>query len=232
MTFGRKQFGRKQVIPPPRPGAPTLPVNTPDDDGKLRAIPKAVFDGPNGAFLRSMGYSPDDPRNIIPQAEDFDRMVQESGQRQELRRRKLEAELLARYGHNQIRPFFTCGEGVMNGRVGNWLIRSMKLMPYDEWNVTYLPTDEATARVMDLPLHPGTSIPPIDETIVAKLTPIMESLEDARLGSRQAMAGDYNPELAEAFLDMVDHHRRAVTDYLATLKPMVIRLIAEVQGQP
>ncbi|MEL6529041.1 MAG: hypothetical protein AAGK01_08320 [Pseudomonadota bacterium] len=231
MTFAGQHGGNDRVLHASRHNPPTMPTPVPDDDGKLRAIPKAVFDGPNGAFLKSMGMSPDDPSNIIPQAEDFDRMVQESLKRQEERRCAIEADLLEKHGHNAIRPFFVCGEGVLNSELGNWMIRAMKLMPYDEWNVAYLPTDDATAAVMGLPLHPCQSIDPIDQTIVAKLTPIKESVEQALIESKQAMATGYDPDLAEKYLNFVDSRRAAILDYVGELKPLVIRMLAEVQEE-
>ncbi|MDJ0977332.1 MAG: hypothetical protein QNI87_02235 [Erythrobacter sp.] len=236
--FGKKQFGRKRVAEPqarqrvqPRsaPRHPDFPQPSRDDDGKVRAIPKAVFEGEQGKFLRDLGFGPDDERNIIPQAEDFDRMVQESLSRQEERRCQLEASLLEKYGHNQIRPFFICGEGVLNTSFGNWLIRAMKLMPYDEWNTTYLPLDEATASAMGLPLHPQQSIGPIDELILGKLRPIMDNVEVARGRSKEAMAGGYDPEKADQFLKYIDDQRENIVGFVEQVKPMIIELIAEVQ---
>ncbi|MEO0872131.1 MAG: hypothetical protein AAFY19_09265, partial [Pseudomonadota bacterium] len=195
-------------------------------------IPKAVFEGRNGKFLRDLGFDPDDESNIIPQAEDFDRMVQESLARQEERRCRLEADLLEKYGHNQIRPFFICGEGVLNTSFGNWLIRAMKLFPYDEWNTTYLPMDIPTAKIMELPLHPQQSIGPIDELILEKLRPIMDNVEVARRKSAEAMATEYDPEAAEQFLNYVDVQRENIVGFVEHIKPMVIELIADVQRKP
>ena len=57
------------------------------------------------------------------------------------------------HGHNAIRPFFVLSEPVYNSELGQWLIRLMNLMPYDDWNIVYLPMDRETQAAMGgLPL--------------------------------------------------------------------------------
>ncbi|MFM7403639.1 MAG: hypothetical protein ACKO1N_05975, partial [Erythrobacter sp.] len=55
--FGKKPFGRKNAEPVRQlaPVAAAMPHPVPDPDGKLRAIPKAIFDGPQGQFLKDLG---------------------------------------------------------------------------------------------------------------------------------------------------------------------------------
>lgn len=233
--FQRKTFGRKIAEPAVRP-APTLaaiPRAVPDADGKLRAIPRAIFEGPQGQFLKELGFSADDPSNIIPQADDFDRMIKQSLARQEERRCRLEAELLEEFGHNSLRPYFVCGEGVLNTPFGDWLIRAMKLMPYDEWNTIYLPTDAPTAAVMRLPQHPLSSLTPLDELILKNLTPIRDKVLVARAETMEAMEqveGGYDPDLAARFLAYVDQERENIVAYVERLKPLVIDLLADLEA--
>ncbi|TAD81395.1 MAG: hypothetical protein EAY70_04865 [Sphingomonadales bacterium] len=234
--FQRKAFGRKIAEPAARPApvAAAMPRSVPDADGKLRAIPKAIFDGPQGQFLKELGFSADDPSNIIPQAEDFDRMIKQSLARQEERRCRLEAELLQTYGHNSLRPYFICGEGVLNTPFGDWLIRSMQLMPYDEWNTIYLPTDAPTAAVMRLPQHPLASLTPLDELIHKNLAPIREKVLVARAQTMEAMErveGGYDPDLAARFLAYVDKERENIVAYVERIKPLVIDLLADLEAK-
>lgn len=234
--FQRKTFGRKATTPPvqPAPAPSSMARPVPDDDGKLRVIPKAVFDSPQGQFLKELGFGADDAQNIIPQADDFDLMIKQSLARQEERRCRLEAELLAKYGHNQLRPYFICGEGVLNTRFGDWLIRSMQLMPYDEWNTIYLPTDAPTAAAMELPMHPLASLGPLDEVILKNLSPIRDKVLVARAKSMAAMEqveGGYDPDLAQRFLAYVDQERANIVNYVERLKPMVIDLLDDLQSK-
>jgi hypothetical protein len=233
--FQRKPFGRKITEPPARPAPAPAPMPRPvvEDDGKLRVIPKAVFEGPQGKFLKDIGFTPDDPHNIIPQAGDFDRMIKQSLARQEERRCRLEAELLEKYGHNSLRPYFICGEGVLNTQLGDWMIRSMQLMPYDEWNTIYLPTDAPTAAVMRLPQHPLASLTALDEVIHKNLAPVRDKVLVARATTMEAMEqaeGGYDPDLAARFLAYVDKEREGIVAYVERIKPLVIDLLADVQG--
>lgn len=234
--FQRKTFGRKATTPPvqPAPVPSSMPRPVPDDDGKLRVIPKAVFDSPQGQFLRELGFGPDDACNIVPQADDVDRMIKQSLARQEERRCRLEADLLARYGHNQLRPYFICGEGVLNTQLGDWLMRVMKLMPYDEWNTIYLPTDAPTAAVMRLPLHPLASIGPIDEVIHKNLVPVRDKVLVAQARTIEAMEqaeGGYDPDLAQRFLAYLDSEREGIVNYVERIKPLLIDMLADLQSQ-
>lgn len=237
--FQRKIFGRRTVEPArpaavPAPARSVMPRPVPDEDGKLRAIPKAIFDGPQGQFLKDLGFSADDPSNIIPQAEDFDRMIKQSLARQEERRCRLEAELLAKYGHNSLRPYFICGEGVLNTQLGDWMIRAMKLMPYDEWNTIYLPTDAPTAAAMRLPQHPLASLTPLDELIHKNLSPVRDKVLVARAKTMEAMElaqGGYDPDLAERFLAYLDEERENIVAYIERIKPLVVDLLADLEAQ-
>ena len=59
--FGKKHLDykeKKRSAIPPHPG--------PDADGVTRAMPKEMWDGPHGDFLREIGVTPDDPSNVMP----------------------------------------------------------------------------------------------------------------------------------------------------------------------
>lgn len=220
-------FGRRKTPVQPLPQPPI------DSDGKRRVFGEAIFAGEHGEFLRKIGMSPDDPSNIIPSADDFDRQVQESLARQEERRRAIEADLLARHGHNVIRPFFVLAEPVYNGMLGQWLIRVMKLLPYDEWNVVYLPNDAATQAVMGgLPMHPRQSVGPIDELMVKQIGEFYDLHREAKqktdarvaeVGIQQAMP------VIDRYVAYTDQTRERVLAHVAKVRPMIVELIADVQ---
>ena len=226
--FGKKGAEGGAAPAPERQGSfPTVPR---DSDGKRRVFGEGVFET-HGDFLREIGFDINDPKNILPEPEDFDRKVQASLNRQDIRRQAIEADLLAKHGCNAIRPFFVLAEPVMNSKLGAWLIQVMDLMPYDDWNLVYLPTDQATASVMGLPLHPGMSIGPIDELMVERIGDFYARYEEGRRKAEALVMSDGQLETMEKFLEYKDNLRRIITDYVEGLKPKIIALIADVQSK-
>jgi len=231
-VFGRKGGGPEAAAPSsvhaqPDPAIYSAPR---DSDGRRRVFGEAIFET-HGDFLREIGFDIDDPKNIVPEREDFDRAIKDSLARQEERRCAIEAELLARHGVNNIRPFFVLAEGVYNSPVGNWLIQAMNLLPYEDWNVIYLPNDSATAAAMELPLHPRQAIGPIDELMATRMGEFRARLED---GHRKVSPHVGTPEgaaIVERFLEFKDKMRRDIVDYVGQIRPMLIELIADVQSK-
>ena len=208
----------------PFPGVPR------DSDGKRRVFGEAVY-AKHGDFLRELGKDINDPENILPEPEDFDRKVKASLNRQEMRRQAIEADLLAKHGCNAIRPFFVLAEPVLNSSLGAWLIQLMDLMPYDDWNLVYLPTDQATASAMGLPLHPGISIGPIDELMVKRIGEFHARFQDGRAKVDAMGHSSEQIDAMEKFLAYKDNMRTSIIDYVETVKPMIIELIADVQSK-
>lgn len=232
--FGKRRvpFGSKPA--PPKPavdGSPGLPPPPRDSDGKRRIFGEAIYET-HGDFLRKLGRDINDPDNILPEPEDFDRMVQESLQRQEVRRCAIEASLLEQHGCNAIRPFFVLAEPVLNSALGQWLIQVMNLLPYEDWNLVYLPTDRATAEAMGLPLHPGVSIGPIDELMVERIGGFRDRFADGRRKVDAIMLGDAPEqfEVMDKFLAYKDKMRTEIVDYVLSIKPMIVDLIVDVQS--
>jgi hypothetical protein len=56
-----KAFGAGAATPAATHG---FPPPAPDPDGATGVIPKAIWDGPNGAMLRRVGFLPDDPADL------------------------------------------------------------------------------------------------------------------------------------------------------------------------
>jgi len=224
-------FG-KRVTPTAR-STERFPI---DSDGKRRVFGEAiVFDGKHGKFLRTLGIDINDPANIIPDDAEFDRRVKESLAKQDARRTQIETELLRTHGHNAIRPFFILAEPVFNGPMGQWLIRLMNLLPYDDWNVVYLPLDRPTQAAMGgVPLHPCQSIGPIDDLMCKQIGTFHSQYWDAKQKVDQHVQ-KVGPVAASdviaGFVAYVDAMPARILGYVAEVRPMIVALIADVQNK-
>ena len=177
------------------------------------------------------GQAGGSPGNATPSGEIPARSVEDSLAQQEERRRLIEADLLQKHGTNAIRPFFVLSEPVYNSQLGVWLMRQMDLLPYDEWNLVYLPTDTPTAAAMQLPLHPGCSIKPIDDLMVERLGEIRGNFEEG-ISKTNALIerGDADQAMAR-FSAFREHMRQTIIQYVESLKPKIVELIADVQSK-
>lgn len=215
--------------------SPSIPQPSIDPDGKRRVFGEAVFAGKHRHMLWRLGFGPDDEANVIPDDAEFDRRIKQSLAQQDARRTKIEAELLRTHGHNAIRPFFILAEPVYNGQLGQWLIRLMNLLPYDDWNIVYLPLDRETQAAMGgLPLHPCQSIGPIDELMCQQIGTYFTQYQDAKrkvdahvekVGIQAAM------DVIGSFVTYVDNMPSRILEHVARVQPMIIGIIAEVQSK-
>lgn len=227
MVFGRRKDSPGTTGPGSRTEPPTPPV---DSDGKRRIFGEAVY-AEHGDFLRAIGHDINDPGNIVEEQADFDRLVRQSLEKQDQRRTKIMAELLARHGCNNIRPFFLFSEGIYNAPLGDWLIQIMRLMPYDDWNITYLPMDAKTAAAMRLPLHPQQSIPPVEDLVNERLSALWHQFTEARKRAYLRFEESQDMEHLAQFTKGADQMRQAILDWAASITPSIIQLIAEVQSR-
>jgi hypothetical protein len=225
-------FGKRKT---PAQNSQAIPLPSIDSDGKRRVFGEAVFAGKHGAMLRALGLSANDEANIIPDDAEFDRRIKQSLARQDARRTEIEAELLRTHGHNAIRPFFILAEPVYNSQLGQWLIRVMKLLPYDDWNVVYLPMDRETQTAMGgLPLHPRQSIGPIDELMRNRIGGYFSQFQDAKrkVDSHIEEVGiQAATDVIGGFVTYVDNMPPRILDFVAEVRPMIIELIADVQSK-
>ena len=153
--------------------------------------------------------------------------------KQDARRTRLEDELKRTHGHNAIRPFFVLSEPVYNSELGQWLIRLMNLMPYDDWNIVYLPMDRETQAAMGgLPLHPRQSIGPIDELMCQQLGTFYNAYKDAKRKVDlhvQEVGLSAAQDVLAGFVAYVDAMPQKILGHVAEVRPMIIELIADVQ---
>jgi hypothetical protein len=224
-------FGRRV-----RPAARSAEAPPVDSDGKRRVFGEAIFAGKHGDMLRTLGIGLDDPANIIPDDAEFDRRIKASLARQDVRRTQIETDLLRTHGHNAIRPFFILAEPVFNGVLGQWLIRLMNLLPYDDWNVVYLPLDRPTQSAMGggLPLHPCQSIGPIDELMCQQIGDFHRQYRDAmeKVDQHVRKVGpSAASDVIAQFVAYAEAMPPRILDHVAKVRPMIIALIADVQNQ-
>jgi hypothetical protein len=113
------------------------------------------------------------------------------------------------------------------------LIKLMNLMPYDDWNVVYLPMDRETQDAMGgLPLHPRQSIGPIDELMCEQIGAVYSQYKDAKrkvdLHVREVGLSAAQDALVH-FVAYVETMPSRILDHVARVRPMIIELIADVQ---
>lgn len=164
--FGRKAVGASAV---PTSSAKRLKLDVQvDSDGKKRIFGEKIFET-HGDFLRMLGRDIDDPENILPTEEDHQRALQESLDGQKHRHAALEAELCRKHGIILIWPFYIFGDPVWHGPDGLWLMRAMKLLPGDDWNILYLASNRESSEKINLPMHPGGGIDFVDDKVKAQV---------------------------------------------------------------
>lgn len=182
MTFGRRTFGRKQVVaaPPPVPQHPG-----PDDDGISRIIPKAVWDGPQGDFLRKLGRSPDDPGNMLP-TQDLVQARHDAAFAEQTRFvERINGQLPA---GTTVAPYAMVPWSIWHGRFGQMLMVCAEFYPAQPWNTMLLAEDERSSFVLDLPKHPGAYPPQLQPAMEKHLAEFETALNEAREYTDRSMA--------------------------------------------
>ena len=99
----------------------------------------------------------------MPTKESIDARIARDQAAHEARWAELNRDVAARTNGGSVQPFFLIPEPCWNGELGDFLVVTLKLSPYLDWNVTFLPADERTAGVMNLPVHPDRDDPEVVE---------------------------------------------------------------------
>jgi hypothetical protein len=153
-------LGSPQDLPPQRIttsnwGPAAAPQMAPaDTDGISRIFSKELFEGERGAFLRSMGFSPDASRNIAQTADTFATMEARCRDRLEAFVEKAGTTL----GDGlSVRPLLLVPETVWQGEYRNFLCATCRFYPADPSNVFFLAGTLQTAKALGLPLQPNMS---------------------------------------------------------------------------
>jgi hypothetical protein len=164
-------FGKRVSAPPTQPEMPrqaalqqaashlaALP-GAPQPGQKI--FPDELWEGQTGDLLRAIGMKPDDESNFVPTKESIDARIARDKAAHEARWAELNRDVAARTSGGSVRPFFLIPEPCWNGELGDFLVVTLKLSPYLDWNVAFLPADECTASMMNLPVHPDRDDPEV-----------------------------------------------------------------------
>lgn len=152
-----KSFGRRAA--PPAAAHGFTPAG-PDPDGVTRIIPKAVWDGPNGALLRRHGFSPDDPANLALTVERMRALEDEATTQMNA----LVARVNAHIPGVAVLPWAMIPWTVWKDANAEFLMKA-HFFPSSPWNNMLLAADEKSAAFLGLPEHPRAAIPAIDENV-------------------------------------------------------------------
>lgn len=153
MSFGKKPPSAPQAAPAPQAPAPST-----DPYGRRKIIPDDVWQGPQGKVLRELGFGPDDESNLVPNEASIAARLEAGRRRHEERNILAQRGVEVRLSAAKLRPFFLIPDPCWNGATGVFLMTSLDLYPYDDWNVMYLAADERTALVLDIAMHPNGNV--------------------------------------------------------------------------
>ena len=146
--FGKKHTAykeKKRSAVPPHPG--------PDTDGVTRVMPKEIWDGPHGDFLRQIGVSPDDASNIMP--------TQQSVQAKADKLIGDQTEFLTRINESlreKVVPWAMIPWSIWQQSHADFLLVGLDFYPVHPFNTLLLPETERGELAYGLPRHLG-SIP-------------------------------------------------------------------------
>jgi hypothetical protein len=135
-----------------------------------KIFPDELWEGETGDLLRAIGMKADDESNFVPTQESIDARIARDKAAHEARWAELNRDVARRTSGGSVRPFFLIPEACWNGELGDFLVVTLKLSPYQDWNVTFLPADECTAAMMNLPVHPDGDDPEVVEYAIGFVT--------------------------------------------------------------
>lgn len=168
-------FGKRVSAPPTQPAMPR-PQQAASDLASLdlaslpgapqpgqKIFPDELWEGETGNLLRAIGMKPDDESNLVPTQESIDARIARDKAAHDAKWAELNRDVAARTSGGSVQPFFLIPEPCWNGELGDFLVVTLKLSPYLDWNVAFLPADECTGSMMNLPVHPNRDDPEVVE---------------------------------------------------------------------
>jgi hypothetical protein len=178
-------------------------------------IPPELWDDPKiGEMLKMLGKKPDDPENLTLTPEHVERMIASGKARILQKTRAINDEIAAKGARNaRVKPFWLIQENCWVGDLGHFLIFVLRLNPYDDWNVVYLPENETGSAILDLPVHPGGAIPVFADYGEKNLRTLQARLMEALAEAEASFAfGDY----ADAQQQTIDNVKQ-LAEYFSAL---------------
>jgi hypothetical protein len=191
---------------PPLPGA--------DPDGVTRVLPKSLWDGPNGEFLRQLGSSPDDANNVIPTQQSIDAEFARRRQSLDALTGSINASLPT--GCSVI-PWAMLPWSMWNGAHAEFLLRK-NMFQVDAWNTMMLPADEQTASRLKLPQHLRGAPNGLDEGATRLIGEVRAELAKAHEVVTSAMARGVLPDFGayQAATEKAEGSVRGIAHYLGS----------------
>ncbi len=116
----------------------------------VEVIPEELWQGEIGQALRAAGMRPDDPGNIVSFPSARDAWLAQSRVALELRVEAENAKIQRAHPDCSVAPMHIFTEMVWNGP-HRQLLETLKLTPYDEWNVRLVAADQKSAEALKLP---------------------------------------------------------------------------------
>jgi hypothetical protein len=159
-------FGKRKV-PLGQPPAEQAPLDQPPpatqqpqpQHQQRKVFPDEVWQGKTGDMLRMLGMSPDDPSNLVPDANSVNARLDRDREKFEARLAEMNRSVAARVPGGLMRGFSLLPDPCWNGEMAHLLMMRLELFPYDDWNMIFLPADAATAAALDMPIHPNGNVP-------------------------------------------------------------------------
>ena len=117
----------------------------------VQVIPEELWQGEIGQALRAAGMRPDDPGNIVSFPSARDAWLAQARVALELRVEAQNAEIQRTHPDCSVAPMYIFTEMVWKGPHSQLLIDTLKLTPYDDWNVRLVAADQKSAEALKLP---------------------------------------------------------------------------------
>lgn len=216
MGFGKRPSSTPQPPAPPPPS---------DPHGRRKVFPDEVWQGKSGAFLRELGFDPNDEGNLVPNSSSLNARLEQGRAAMEARQAQIQHNAEARLPGAQIRPFFLMPDPCWNGPSGTFMMTNLELFPYDDWNVMFLAGDERTAKALDLAPHPNGNI-------AAFIGAAARTLDEVQLDLNGAHHEAGRTNNFAAYSEARDDARERVKLQAALFSKKIVELWQEAQAGP
>jgi hypothetical protein len=144
VAFGKRKVPIGQPAVEQEPANQTQAGQAPPDapqpehqQGKV--LPDEVWQGKTGDMLRMLGMSPNDPSNLVPDANSVNARLDRDRAKFEARLAEMNRTVAERVPGGQMRGFSLLPDPCWNGEMGQLLMMRLELFPYDDWNMIFLP---------------------------------------------------------------------------------------------
>lgn len=177
-------------------------------------IPPEAWDDPRiGGMLKALGKMPEDPENLVLTSDDVARKIADGRTRIAQKTREINEALIARGAAARVIPMWLIQANCWGGDIGHFLVYILRLTPYDDWNVVYLPDDEVGSALLDLPVHPGGSIPAFADYGAQQILELKRRLLEALAEAENSFDFGYFADAQKEAVEGV----KAIANYFSTL---------------